>query len=82
MTSPYDSPDIEWHDPLPRNIPRQTYTPAIYALGISLFFWGFLTSWILGVTGFGLIVIGVAGWARELVWQSEHPSESIEGEHP
>ena len=63
--------EITWHEPLPRNVPRETYTPAVLALGMVVLCWGFVTSWLLSAAGLVLIVVGVTGWARELVRQTK-----------
>lgn len=66
---------VEWHDPLPYNVPRQTYTPAILSLGLVLLLWGILAAWVLVAAGLLLVVVGVGGWTRELIWQSTHYHE-------
>lgn len=48
-------------------LPEPTYWPAVLAFGITLIFWGILTSWI--ISGVGLIVFAVAltGWIGDLL---------------
>ena len=52
--------------PKPDVIPRPTYAPIALAFGLTLLFWGFVTSPV--VLGIGLLVVGVstAGWIGEM----------------
>ena len=52
--------------PKPDVIPRPTYFPIALAFGLTLLFWGFVTSVV--IVGIGLLVIGVstAGWIGEM----------------
>lgn len=50
----------------PAIIPDPTYWPFGLAFGITLFFWGFITSAILSVAGIVYMIISLAGWIMEL----------------
>lgn len=47
------------------SVPAQTAWPLVAALGMSLTFAGFLTSWSVGAVGFILCMIGFMGWFRD-----------------
>lgn len=47
-----------WGVPRPETIPRPTYHPAAMAFGLTLLFWGFVTSVV--VLGAGLVVVAVS----------------------
>ena len=47
-----------WSKPKPDVIPRPTYAPAALAFGITLLFWGLITSPV--VLGMGVLVFTVA----------------------
>ena len=51
---------------VPEKIPSSTYWPIILALGVTFFFWGFVTSVI--ISGVGLVAMGfaLAGWIGDL----------------
>jgi hypothetical protein len=55
-----------WGVPLPAEIPRPTYLPAVMAFGLTFFLWGFVSSPV--VLGIGLLVTVVAlvGWIGEM----------------
>jgi hypothetical protein len=55
-----------WGKPRPEVIPRATFAPAAMAFGLTLFFWGLVTSPV--VLGVGLLVVLAAliGWVREI----------------
>ena len=50
----------------PENLPKPTYWPIVFALGLTLGFWGILTGWIIGISGFILLFIALAGWIKEI----------------
>ena len=55
-----------WSRPLPAELPEPTYWPAVMALGIVLFAWGFVTTFL--ITGIGLILVIMAfrGWIGDI----------------
>lgn len=55
-----------WSRPRPEHVPRPTYWPLVLAFGLTFFFWGFISTWI--ISAIGLVVFGVAltGWIGEL----------------
>jgi hypothetical protein len=36
------------------------------AMGVSFFFWGLITSWVILAVGGGLFVASLAGWITEI----------------
>ena len=50
----------------PDAIPRPTYFPAAMAFGLTLFFWGLVSSSVVLGTGIVLIVVSLIGWIGEL----------------
>jgi hypothetical protein len=54
-------------EPLPdEKLPRPTYFPAGLAMGVTFFFWGFITSWIILAVGAALFIASLAGWITEI----------------
>ena len=65
-SAPEATSEAEWGTPKPDVIPRSTLAPAATAFGLTLFFWGFVTSPV--VLGVGLIVVvaSLIGWVAEM----------------
>jgi hypothetical protein len=54
-------------EPLPHeHLPRPTYFPAGMAMGVTFFFWGLITSWVILAVGVGLFASSLAGWITEI----------------
>lgn len=49
------------------HLPKPTYWPAAFGLGITLFFWSFVTSWVVFVIGVILMTISMTGWIRAII---------------
>jgi uncharacterized membrane protein YecN with MAPEG domain len=47
--------------------PRPTYWPAALALSCVLLLWGVVSSWIVSVVGFVILVASVIGWISDVV---------------
>lgn len=60
-----------WSRPLPEQIPRPTYWPAVLALGVTFVFWGVVTSAIISGIGLLVFALGLAGWIGELLHGDE-----------
>jgi hypothetical protein len=56
----------DWNVPKPAEIPRPTYVPAAMALGLTFFFWGFVTSPVVFIMGLLVIAFALASWVREM----------------
>jgi hypothetical protein len=56
-----------WNKPLPETLQRPTYWPAMLALGITLMLLGPVTVSPVGIAGFVMTVVSLAGWIREMV---------------
>lgn len=56
----------KWNKAKPEHIPEPTYWPVTLVFGLTLAFWGMVTSLIL--TGAGLVVFtfAIAGWIGDL----------------
>lgn len=50
----------------PEKLPNPTYWPFILAIGLTLGLWGILMGWIIGISGFILFFIALAGWIKEI----------------
>jgi hypothetical protein len=48
------------------HLPHPTYFPAGLAMGVTFFFWGLITSWVIALVGVGLFVASLAGWISEI----------------
>jgi hypothetical protein len=48
------------------HLPRPTYFPAGMAMGVTFFFWGLITSWVIIAVGLGLFIAALAGWITEI----------------
>jgi hypothetical protein len=55
-----------WSRAKPDHIPRPTYWPAVFAVGIGMLLWGVITSLIISAVGLALVVIALTGWIGEL----------------
>ena len=47
-------------------IPRPTYSPAAMAFGLTLFFWGLVTSPVVLGVGLLVVVVALIGWIGEM----------------
>jgi hypothetical protein len=56
----------DWSKPRPDVIPRSTYFPAAMAFGLTLFFWGLVTSPVVLVMGLLVIAVSLVGWIGEM----------------
>lgn len=50
----------------PDIIPESTYWPVTLAFGITLLFWGFITSLFISAAGLVCVIAALAGWIKEL----------------
>lgn len=55
------------------HVPSPTYWPMVLALGVTVFFWGFMTMLLVNVIGLALIVISLIGWIGEVRHELERP---------
>jgi hypothetical protein len=56
----------DWSRAKPDVIPRPTYAPAAMAFGLTLFFWGLVTSPVVLGVGLVVVVASLAAWIREM----------------
>jgi len=47
---------------VPEELPEPTFWPIALAFGITLLFWGFLTSLIISAVGVAVSAVSIAGW--------------------
>lgn len=59
-------PTGEWTEPRLLEVPEPTYWPAMTALAVVTFLFGFLTSWVISLVGFVLFVVSMKEWIGEL----------------
>ncbi len=72
-----------WNKPKPEKLPQPGYWPALMALGIAFFLWGFavifneiiITSFILSGAGLILMIIALVGWIGDLRYERSDKSE-------
>ena len=50
-------------------LPHPTYFPAGLAMGVTFFFWGLITSWVIVLIGVGLFVAALAGWITDIRYE-------------
>lgn len=56
-----------WNRPAPEVVPRPTYWPMVFGLGITFFMWGLISNlFVLGL-GIFLLMVGLVGWILDLV---------------
>ena len=48
-------------------LPRPTYWPAVLAFGITLFAWGFVTTFYITLAGLLIIFLALGGWIGDLL---------------
>jgi hypothetical protein len=56
----------EWQQPKPATLSEPTYWPVIMASGITFLAWGALTSYLLSIFGFVLLVMAVVNWIGDI----------------
>jgi hypothetical protein len=52
--------------PAPQQLASPTYAPVLMAAGILCLVWGVVTSWLLSLVGFGIVVGAAVRWARDI----------------
>ncbi len=53
------------HLPL-EHLPNATYWPAALALGVTLLFWGTVTSWVILLVGVLVLIASLLGWINDI----------------
>ena len=53
------------HLPL-EHLPNATYWPAALALGVTLIFWGTVTSWVILLVGLLVLLASLLGWINDI----------------
>jgi hypothetical protein len=61
-----ESTKQNWTRPPHGRLPHPTYFPAGLAMGVTFFFWGLITSWVVVLVGVGLFTAALAGWITNL----------------
>lgn len=56
-----------WSRPRPEHLPRPSSWPALFALGVTLFAWGVVTSPVLLLFGGALLAFALGHWIGELL---------------
>jgi hypothetical protein len=56
----------DWSKPRPETVPRPTSAPVALAFGLTLFFWGLVTSPVVLLVGLAVVVAALAAWIREI----------------
>ena len=50
----------------PEVLPEPTYLPFFFAMGIAFLGWGLLTTWLISLAGFIILIISLTGWINIL----------------
>jgi hypothetical protein len=50
----------------PKALPKPTYWPFFFALGLTFLLWGIVTHWIISITGFVVMVYALVCWINIL----------------
>lgn len=48
------------------HLPNPTYWPAAMALGVTLLFWGTVTSWVILLMGLLVLFASLLGWIKDI----------------
>lgn len=73
-------PPTDEHEPTsPPHMPAPTLWPVTIAAGLTLLAWGAVTSPIFSAVGALLLLLGIAGWVRELRRDARAGQERGEG---
>ncbi|HKI44310.1 MAG TPA: cytochrome c oxidase subunit 4 [Balneolales bacterium] len=67
-----------WNNAQPEHLPHPTYWPIILALGVTFFFWGFVTSIVISLVGIVVITIAMTGWVSVLREEFHHQNQQKE----
>jgi hypothetical protein len=57
---------LKWTKLAHEHLPHPTYFPAGLAMGVTFFFWGLITSWVIALVGLGLFTAALAGWITDI----------------
>jgi hypothetical protein len=62
-------PDLPpgWSRPRPEHLPPPSAWPALFALGVTLFGWGVVSSPVLLLFGGALLAFALGHWIREIL---------------
>jgi hypothetical protein len=63
------------HDAI--ELPAPTFSPIIFAFGLTLLFAGLVTHWTVGAVGFAISVFGAFYWWRNVIPHEEHEESPI-----
>jgi hypothetical protein len=58
---------VGWCHPKPDAIPRPTYWPFIFSVGVALVFWGLISNIFIFGFGFILFGVGLGGWIWDML---------------
>jgi hypothetical protein len=62
-------PDEDWEKAKPEILPRPTYWPFFFAMGLAFIFWGLLTTWVILLAGLLIFAIALAGWINQIRYE-------------
>lgn len=57
----------DWSVPLPAKLPRPTWWPAALPMGVTLLFWGIVTSPVVAGAGLLVFIVSLVGWIGEII---------------
>jgi hypothetical protein len=69
---------IESSEVRPNAAPKPSYAPFFLALGITMTFWGLVTSLVMSAGGFAVIAGALWLWIRDIAqaWRNSHAHEA------
>jgi hypothetical protein len=56
----------DWNEARPERVPRPTSAPVAMAFGLTLLFWGLVTSPVVLLVGLAVVAAALAVWIREI----------------
>jgi hypothetical protein len=60
----------KWEEARPQKLPRPTYWPFFFAMGLAFLGLGVMTGWIVAAAGLLLLTIALTGWITDLRYES------------
>jgi hypothetical protein len=55
-----------WEKPKPEVLPKPTYWPFFFAMGLTFLAWGLLTTWVVFIAGTLIFTVAIIGWINQM----------------
>ena len=59
-------PEVDWEKAKPEVLPKPTYWPFFFAMGLAFISWGLLTTWVILVAGLLISTTALIGWINQM----------------